>query len=342
MSIAPTPVTLRSTFSFYVGDRNAERIRLCAGFADAVVVSGPNGPAVVNTLRAEGWHHPVLFDRAGYRDEPGSIDREAWIAAQLDAGSDRILTPGCWVSAKSADPSFADQIERDANLARSHMATLVIAIDHRWLTQSKRFDDMRATLGVLDVPAALILGDGGDPLRYQGSVDSLVALTTTVSGLSFIRIDHAGIGALAFDAAHAGLGLQASHRHAVPPGTRAAGIPHDRTARVFVPELMDWFTASTIGGWSTTRVSPKCRETCCNGLEIVRFLDARLAPVADLHNRTVLAALAEQILNVPDSTDRRRLFGTMCAQALEKYGSMGNLVNEIRPKSQLVQWATYS
>lgn len=337
-----TPVTLRSTFSFYVGDRSPERIRLCARGADAVVVSGPNGPASVSRLRAEGWDTPVLFDRAAYRDEPGGNDGPAWIAMQSDAGCDRILTPGCWVSASSTDSGFADQAGREADLAAAHQATCVLAIDHRWLTQSKRFDEMTAMLKGLDVPVALILGDGGDPLRYQGSVDSLVALTTSVRGLTFLRIDHAGIGALAFDAAHAGIGLQASHRHAVPPGTRAAGIPHDRTARVFVPDLMDWFTVSTIGGWSTTRVSPKCQEECCDGQEIVRFLDDRIAPEADLHNRTVLTALSERVLEVPESADRRRFFGSMCARALENYGSMGNLVNEIKPKPQLTQWATYS
>ena len=32
----------------------------------------------------------------------------------------------------------------------------------------------------------------------------------------------------------------------------------------------------------------------------------------------------------------------MCSNAVERYGPMGNLVNEITPKSQLTQWAQFA
>jgi hypothetical protein len=65
--------------------------------------------------------------------------------------------------------------------------------------------------------------------------------------------------------------IRANHRHIVPPAVRAYGIPNDRSARVFVKDLMDWFTASTIGGWSTTRVTPACSYSCCNGKRALRI-----------------------------------------------------------------------
>ncbi len=343
MTVLLTPaVTLRPTYSFYVGSKGAEQIRLCAGTADAVVIFGPGGPASVSKLRTGDWDVPVLFDRAEYLEKGVAVDGPAWIDSQLEAGADRVLTPGCWVGAATDDSGFASQANREVILATEQGATCVLAIDHRWLSQTRRFDEMESFIRGLDVPIALVLGDQGDPLRYQGSVDHLVALTRNIAGLTLLRIDHAGIGALAFDAVHASLGLKTSHRHAVPPGSRAASIPHDRTPRVFIPDLMDWFTVNTIGGWSTTRVSPTCGCVCCEGRKIIRFLDERDAPQADLHNRTVLADLAESILEVPESTERRRLFGSLCAKAIERYGSMGNLVNEIRPKAQLEQWATFA
>lgn len=75
---------------------------------------------------------------------------------------------------------------------------------------------------------------------------------------------------------------------------------------------------------------------------MVRFLDDRLRSGADVHNRTALAAIASSIVDIPDDAERRRTFGSMCLKAVERYGGMGNLVNEISPKAQLCQWATFA
>jgi hypothetical protein len=193
----------------------------------------------------------------------------------------------------------------------------------------------------LHTPVAIVLGDRSDPLGHPGAVDALIALTKRINGISLLRTDHGAVGALAFDAAHASIGLTTTHRHVVPPTVQAHGIPNDRSARVFVKDLMDWFTASTIGGWSTTRITPVCNYACCDGQRIERFLDDRLKSDADRHNRTVLAAIVDEILGDPESTDRRRAFGRMCYDAVERYGIMGGLTTEITPKAQLCQWAQY-
>jgi hypothetical protein len=218
---------------------------------------------------------------------------------------------------------------------------MVLSIDHRWLTKSAGFDSMKAALRQIDAPAALVLADRGDPLGHPGAVNALIALTTTIQGLSLLRTDHAGIGALAFEAAHASVGLTPGHRHAVPPDERAFAKPNDRSKRIFVADLMDWFTSQTIAGWSTTRISPSCRYECCQGARVDRFFDERLAGDADIHNEAVLAAIANEVLEAPPES-RRRYFGTMCAKAVEMYGPMGNLVNEIVPKRQLTQWAQFA
>jgi len=138
------------------------------------------------------------------------------------------------------------------------------------------------------------------------------------------------------------IGLSTTYRHAVQPTVTAHAIPNDRSARVFVLDLMDWHTASTIAGWSTARVADRCDDSCCQGQRIDRFLDDRRKADADLHNRTVLATLAEEILAIPESAGRRRAFGQKCLAAVERYGVMGGLTSEIRPSSQLEQWAQYA
>jgi len=66
MDIKARSMTMRRTFSFYVTATDAARIRQCGDIADAVVVAGASGPAVVRKLRLEGWSGTVLFDRVGY------------------------------------------------------------------------------------------------------------------------------------------------------------------------------------------------------------------------------------------------------------------------------------
>ncbi len=335
------PLTLRQTFSFYVSGKDPDWIKACAGQADAVTVAGSAGPASVRRLRNDDWTGTVLFDRAAYVNRTSDLDPLRWFDEQRGAQADRLLTPGFWVGSEPNHRSFVAQIDAEAKLAHTHGATCLLAVDYRWLTRPKQHDEMLRALQDLDLPVALVLGDRGDPLGHPGAVDAFVALTKRIDQISILRCDHGAIGGLAFDAAHASIGLTTSHRHIVPPSVQAYGIPNDRSARVFVKDLMDWFTASTIGGWSTTRVTPVCRYPCCGGQRIERFLDDRLKHEADLHNRTVLAALAEEILLVPEPADRRRAFGRMCYEAVERYGIMGGLTSEITPKAQLCQWAQY-
>jgi hypothetical protein len=341
LKLASASLTLRGTFSFYVSGSDAQRIRTCAEGADAIVAAGASGPMTVRQLRNEGWTRTVLFDRVGYRDSNTNIDLPRWMADQERAGADRLLTPGRWVGAEGGHATLTSQIEAEVKIAEEYVATCLLALDYRWLTKSSHHDELLMVFQELHTPVAIVLGDRSDPLGHPGAVDALIALTKRINGISLLRTDHGAVGALAFDAAHASIGLTTTHRHVVPPTVQAHGIPNDRSARVFVKDLMDWFTASTIGGWSTTRITPVCNYACCDGQRIERFLDDRLKSDADRHNRTVLAAIVDEILGDPESTDRRRAFGRMCYDAVERYGIMGGLTTEITPKAQLCQWAQY-
>lgn len=332
--------TLDRTFSFYVPGTDPVGIRESAERADAVVVGGSTGPAAVRRLRSEGWEGKAIFDRAGYSSRAGAIDPERWFHEQAAAGADRILTPGRWIGWSKDRLPFEDQIAPEVDLADGHDATIVAAIERRWLTNSVALDELQKSLKSIDSPVALVLGDRGDPLSYPEAVNALIALTKTVMGLSILRTDHAAIGALAFDAAHGSIGLTPGHRHFVPPDTSGSAIPHDHSPRVFVMDLMDWFTATKIAGWSTEKVSLTCGYGCCEGARIDRFFDPRYRVAAGVHNQTVLSALAEYILNAPEDM-RRRAFAGRCADAIERYEQLGGLTTVVKPHSQLSQWAQY-
>ena len=219
--LRPPPLDLEQSFSFYVPGRNPVRIRDCSQQADAIVVSGAAGPKSVCGLRRVGWDGIVLFDRAAYVANPGKVDPPEWFDQQEEAGADRLLTPGRFVGAAGNHAPFDVQVEPEVALAQPNHATCVLCIDYRWLTRSDELVEMRTFLEGLDVAVALVLADRGDPISHPGAVDGLTMLTRRIPGLFILRCDHGAIGALAFNAAHGSMGLQATYRHAVPPEATA-------------------------------------------------------------------------------------------------------------------------
>jgi hypothetical protein len=338
-STTTRPATLQRGFSFYVPAR-PDLITTCAAIADAVVIRGPKGPAEVRRLRSTGWTGTVLFDGCAYQHPDRPTDPDDWYAKQRDAGADRLLTPGRWVP-WDLDPAVmrtAVQAENDV-ASRADDVTVLLAIDGRWLT-ARGLNAALAALSDLDRPIALVLASRTDPLGGAGAVNGLTTLTWKIDDLTILRCDHGAIGAVAFGAVHGSIGLTPSYRHFVPPAATASAIPHDRTPRVFVWELMDWFSVGTIAGWATSRITLTCSFDCCGGAHIARFFDPRRQAEADYHNRTVLAYLANYVLDAP--TDQRRtIFGRLCDKAEQRYGNMGGFTTVIKPKAQLQQWAQF-
>ena len=113
--------------------------------------------------------------------------------------------------------------------------------------------------------------------------------------------------------------------------------PHrlrDRTARLFVRPLLDWFRASEIAGWTAAGSDIKCSLPCCGGESLARFLDEDLD--ATFHNMNALADFAEYVMNAPRE-DRQSEFLNACREAVARYGNAGFKGPE-NPKAQLTGW----
>lgn len=328
----------RSSFSYYLDQKEFGLVEECALEADAVVLAGSQGPEYVRRLRANGWDGKAFFDRAMYKYPNREIDRLAWIAMQRDACAGRLLTQGRLVEWSEVPRYFETVVRDDLEFAIANGATALFALDHRWLTRgSSQIIDV---LGTHDAPVALVLVNSNDPLSIGGAVSGLLAILRSHSNISILRCDHGAIGALAFGAVHGSIGLRTGTRHLYPPGSGGfgSGKPNDRSVRLFSRDLLDWFTAATIAGWSASEVPITCSLPCCGNQELARFLDERRIDEANFHNRTVIGALAGYILNAP-SDMRRRLWAECCHQAIEYYDRLGSM--HIKPKGQLKAWAMW-
>lgn len=330
------PVTASKTFSFYVGPRDRDLIAAASARADAVVIRGKDGPTAVAAMRARGFDGVTLFDREWWAATGRSIDARAWIASQVAADADRLLSPGAYVGWSSDDLSLAlAPLARELELAQSLDAVPLIAVDSRVV--GRVADRLASELASVPGGVALVLVDPGDPLAVKGGIQGLRYLSACVPELLLLRSDHGALGAVAFGARHASLGLITSHRHGTTPDRRGAAKQGDRTPRVFSLTYADWFTAATIAGWALS--NPEwgyCRLGCCGGQDLSRFLDEDTRGEVVNHNLTSLAWLADHILDA-EPEDQRSVFLEFCRDAAARYDLSG-VRGPQDPKAQLTSW----
>ena len=326
----------RPTFSFYVTAHHCRQkpqiVEAAVDLADAVTVAGPMGPEVIRRLRESGLQAPVLFDGMGYagKDLPAPDD---WVGLQRGVGAARLLLPGALLAwDRNDDSEFIVTVQEQDRIAAALDATMLFAIDVRWV--ARRTDLVVETLRSADQPAALVLIHRGDPLSERGAVQGLRRVVQRASGVSLLRSDHGAIGALAFGALHASVGLRTSTRHYAPPAKGSWRRP-GQSARLFVRPLLDWFLASDVAGWTAAGQAIICHLPCCNGQSLARFLDPDLD--ADWHNMNALADLADYVINA-DASDRVTEFLNECRSATGWYGLAGFNGPE-KPKAQLTGWA---
>jgi hypothetical protein len=326
-----SPTTSSTSFSWYLPPTHKLLIH-GAELADAVTIAGPKGPLEVRKLHQSGFSGPVLFDGTGYRGS-NLPPVTAWVAQQRAAGADRVLLPGLFVPwDKDEHSSLLEAVVDEARISADLDATMVLALDARWL--ARRIEILTEVLRSADRPIALVLGHPADPLSVGGAVAGLRWLASRIPHLSVLRSDHGAIGAVAFGADHASIGLSTTNRHFATSAMKPRSAP-GRSSRVFVRQLIDWFRASEIAGWSAAGANIKCGLRCCNGASLARFLDADLD--ATWHNMIALADFADYVLNA-DPEDRATEFLNECRAAAARYGLAGFKGPE-NPKAQLTGWA---
>lgn len=335
MTVASTSVrrsaTSSASFSWYLPPKH-KLLAQSAALADGLTIAGPKGPSAIRRLRDAGFAGAVLFDGTGYKrtDLPPVA---GWIREQRAAGADRLLLPGVFLPwDKDDDAHLVSTVRAQARIAAHFDATVVLAIDAHWIAKKSDFltDILRAT----EQPIALVLAHRADPLSLGGAVAGLRWLSARVPRLSVLRSDHGAIGAIAFGADHASLGLTTTNRHFATSTMKPRRAP-GQSSRLFVRQLLDWFRASEIAGWSATGADITCGLRCCNGAPLSRFLDDDLD--ATWHNMIALADFADFVLNA-DPDDRGTEFLNECRSATARYGLAGFKGPE-NPKSQLTGWA---
>jgi hypothetical protein len=334
MTIATTTrpsVTSSASFSWYLPPTHKLLTR-SAELADALTIAGPKGPAAIHKVRDQGFNGAVLFDGLGYmgKDLP---PLQTWVTEQRRANADRVLLPGVFVPWDKEDNSVLVRIvEEQTRIATDFDATVVLALDAHWV--AKRVEVLTDLLRAGERPVAIVLAHRADPLSLGGAVAGLRWLAARVPHVSVLRCDHGALGAVAFGADHAAIGLSTSTRHFATSAMKPRRLPGS-SARLFVRPLLDWFRASEVAGWSATGANITCRLPCCAGASLARFLDTDLD--ATWHTMNAIADFADFVLDA-EPGDRSVEFLNECRSAAARYGLAGFKGPE-NPKAQLTGWA---
>ena len=328
------------TFSFYLTSHQVtskpQILASAAKLADAVTIAGPAGPETFARKVGTRLGIPTFFDGLGYKPDQEPLDPKDWVRRQRRVGSVRPLLPGIflhWDKDGALDSLIGIRVQEQDRIASSLGASTLVALDARWLT--RRTEVLMKALQSMEAPIAIVLAHRSDPLAPQGAIQGLRRVVSRVDRLSVLRTDHGGVGALAFGAEHASIGLMTSTRHYATSDMGAWRRP-GRSARLFVRPLLDWFLAGDIAGWAAAGNNFICSLPCCNGRGLERFLD----PEADdetSHNMNALANFASYICNAT-AEDRVVEFFQQCHSAVSRYGLAGFKGPE-NPKAQLTSWS---
>jgi hypothetical protein len=325
------PITLSTSTSFYVRERNKALLLAASRYADALVIAGARGPDTFRRSPDAVRIKPVLFDGEGYRGN--ELHPEIWANDQRAVGADRVLLPGVAIQWDKSDTTFATRLlQEQSRLGHDLDATVLVAIDSRWI--AKRTLELLHLLLATERPVAIVPMHRDDPFGSNAAVDGLRTLCRRLPSISLLRTDHAAIGALASGAVHGSIGLTTSTRHFAPPSFHPSTFG-DRSPRLFLRELVNWYRASEVAGWLAAGIPVTCLLGCCGGQRLERYLDPSNNAVE--HNLCSLDTLAEYVLGT-DPHDRESLWLEVCRKAVALYGD-GWFRGPTNPKPQLLSWA---
>lgn len=330
------------TVGLYLPGRTPDAIvDLAAGEANFVAVKGRGGVRQVPRLRAAAHHLGVALDPGMYepkRIESARVERGGWREIQEAAGVSTLVSPGCYLQ---RDVAFADA-QRLLGAERAWLAAdrgfAAVCVDARFLRD--RMSELIRLLQGVGCDVWLTLAHANDPLGVPGAVDALVELIAGTRNVSLMRCDLGGLGAVAYGARRASVGLSATVRHAALGG---GGSPSEAPS-VFVRRLLAWKKSDVLLAWAAhdgdVERELTCGERCCEGRSLARFADPALRNSALVHNVIAVSALIEEVLTAPPAT-RAATFKAIATHASFAHEWMAETVPGVKPSAQLRQWARH-
>ncbi|MET8000835.1 hypothetical protein [Nonomuraea glycinis] len=268
-----------------------------------IVLSGADALRAASA-RARQMSRPVLADRRRYagKNRPRGTARfaPAWIESQRAVNMATVLTDSGYVG--QGDHEALEAILKQAASAGPDVCA-VLPLHISWLADPG-VKPLMAEVNQHEVPVALVLEHSGDPLGTQYAVNGLKRLLgESLVPVGLLSTDISGLGAMAYGAAWAAVGVTSSLRH-LYPADRKGGLPFGakRARHAIVPRLMTFMNVDRIAeGWANAQRHDDVDENLwrCFCVECGNRTMDRLVTCTELslaaHNISILAELHQQV-----------------------------------------------
>ncbi|WP_157556411.1 hypothetical protein [Nocardia acidivorans] len=227
--------------------------------------------------------------------------------------------------------------------AAGRMGDHVIAalpVASSWLTEDA--STLRDAIDKYGVPVALMIEDEADPFDRRGAVSGLVEILRADTPVLLLRSDTAALGALAYGAAAAAIGVTSTYRHFYPKADNSFG--REPQLSFLIPALLGYYLNRRFE--NAFRVDPtldawRCDCHYCNGNNLT-WIANHVDPsgAAFQHSVAALSAIGQELAGViragvsgPSAWTRR------CLEACGHSNTIRTECDETwRAKKSLAEW----
>jgi hypothetical protein len=287
-----------------------------------LIVSGQRSLDAAIRLRKAQPELPLLLDRRRYagknRAPATAVFDPRWLDEQRRLGVPQVLSDSGYIG--SGDIEGLRSVLDQASAADSDM-TAVLPIHADWLRGD--LPVLMAEVSSHAVPVALVLEHQGDPFGVLATVRGMVTLLRQAPSVALLCSDISALGALAFGASWAAVGVRTSLRHLYPANGSGFGVQAGVPSALVDPALALIKVDKIAAAWAATPDDPAwvCDCMTCHG----RTLDWLLYATeyeANQHTFELLVDRRDSLVSMPRGSLRQQSWRAQCASAAFQYESL--------------------
>ncbi|MQA85214.1 MAG: hypothetical protein GEV03_11470 [Streptosporangiales bacterium] len=307
--------------------RDLDVLRLADRDGSGLVFSGEGAIAAARAARRRGFDRPVLVDRRRYAGNSrvrGTAPLSSrWLADQRDLGVTAVLTDSGYIGACDEEALTSVLGGAASASAAGEAVTAVLPLHMRWL----RGDLKKLIYEVLrhEVPVALVLEHPKDPLGTRVAVAGLIELLRTPAPVSLLSSDVSSLGAIAFGARWAAVGMRTNLRHLYPKTDSDRGWHPSGAHSALVDPVLSIVTVDKIfAAWAATPDAPVWRCPCptCHG-RTLDWLQTASEVEVNAHTFELLMRRRDDLVRVEPGRLREQSWREACRHALYRYEELG-------------------
>lgn len=303
-------------------DDAKQALTLADRTGSGLILSGSRSLDAAIRLRKATPDLPLLLDRRRYagknRVKGTAVFDPRWLDEQRRLGVPKVLSDSGYIG--PGDVRALRSVLSQASRADCDI-TAVLPIHTDWLRRD--LPVLMAEVSAHAVPVALVLEHRSDPFGVLGTVRGMVTLLRQAPSVALLCSDISALGALAFGASWAAVGIRTSLRHLYPAEGSGFGLQNGVPSALVDPALALIKVDKIAAAWAATPGDPAwvCNCMTCHG-RTLDWLIYATAYEANQHTFELLLDRRDNLVSVTPGARRQQCWRAQCASAAFQYESL--------------------